>query len=184
MAVSTRRRLAIAVAVVIVAAGGIAHAVSPSANRRGAACAGDCAGVLTVLAERPPPAADREAAATAKASLERAVAGHALEQCNRVRGDTCRRHLAEESADVTVEEVVQALRTAGLTGAEVRAAAPGDPAPAGRVVYAVPVAGSCVIGYQKTRQGAEFTFVAGRRPDGRCLRPGMGPTPHALRQSW
>jgi hypothetical protein len=67
--------------------------------------------------------------------------------------------------------VQAALRRAGYRDAVARLARSDDPAPAGTTVYAVPVPGGCVVGYQRGIAGAGNLTITGRLPGGHCLTP-------------
>lgn len=63
--------------------------------------------------------------------------------------------------------LARALRDAGFPNATVRMARPGDPAPVGSVLYAVPVGSACILGYDQGGGGS--VNVVGRLLGGRCL---------------
>ncbi|GAA3216571.1 hypothetical protein ACFO1B_15390 [Dactylosporangium siamense] len=60
------------------------------------------------------------------------------------------------------------LDDAGFTGAVVRPAAAGDPAPAGSLFYAVPVRGACIIGAVTGLPDGVGSRVAGTLASGAC----------------
>jgi hypothetical protein len=67
------------------------------------------------------------------------------------------------------KDIARARRDAGYPTAVVRPARGVDPAPAGSVVYAVPVGPGCVIGYRDGEAGG--SIPAGTLPGGSCLLP-------------
>jgi hypothetical protein len=67
------------------------------------------------------------------------------------------------------DQVADDLAAAGYAGATVRTARGDDPAPAGAVVFAVPVGPACLVGYHAADTGPSDIQVAGQLPDGTCL---------------
>ncbi len=67
------------------------------------------------------------------------------------------------------DRVERALVAAGYAGTIARVARPDDPAPAGAVLYAVPVETACLLAYLLPSDGYGEVRVEGRLPDGTCL---------------
>ena len=62
-----------------------------------------------------------------------------------------------------------ALAGAGYTGSVVRVARPDDPAPAGSVLFAVPIGAGCVVGHTDAGRGTATSALVGQLPGGTCL---------------
>jgi hypothetical protein len=69
---------------------------------------------------------------------------------------------------MTVGEVRDTLTAAGFTDVTVRIARNTDPAPAGSVLYAVPVIEACLVGSVAQQSTVQ---LVGRLPGGACLQP-------------
>jgi hypothetical protein len=67
------------------------------------------------------------------------------------------------------EAVRLSLDRAGFPGATVRIARTDDPAPHGTIVFGVPIADACFVGYQASPRGGGSYGLQGKLPDGRCL---------------
>jgi hypothetical protein len=80
------------------------------------------------------------------------------------------RNGTEKPGPLEVDAVRRALAYVGYPDAVVRLARPDDPAPAGGIVYAVPVRDACIVGYLATLKGPYSGGAAGRYPDGTCLK--------------
>jgi hypothetical protein len=70
------------------------------------------------------------------------------------------------SVQMSVDEVSRALRQADFKDVIVRIAQDTDPAPAGSVLYSVPVGNACLVGYVSQQTRAR---VVGQLPGGTCL---------------
>ncbi|MFY1696385.1 hypothetical protein [Solwaraspora sp. WMMA2101] len=70
----------------------------------------------------------------------------------------------------TPEAVRQALIAAGFNDPAVRPARYTDPAPAGTILYAVPVGRACLVGYVQSETAAP-PLIVGRLSDDACLSP-------------
>ncbi|WP_344140460.1 hypothetical protein, partial [Luedemannella flava] len=68
-----------------------------------------------------------------------------------------------------VEEVRGALAGAGQGSALVRVATAADPAPAGSILYVVPLDGACVLAFQYDFGEPVTDAVVGTLPGGGCL---------------
>jgi hypothetical protein len=66
------------------------------------------------------------------------------------------------------DQVRKALAYLEVTGAVVRFAGTGDPAPAGRLFIAAPAGSACVLGYFSPTAG-QVTRIEGHLPGGSCL---------------
>jgi len=71
----------------------------------------------------------------------------------------------------TPEAVRQALIAAGFNDPAVRPARYTDPAPAGTILYAVPVGRACLVGYVQSETAAPPPLIVGRLSDDACLSP-------------
>lgn len=67
------------------------------------------------------------------------------------------------------EAIRLALERAGFPGATVRVAREDDPAPHGTIVFGVPIAEACLVGYEAVPGGGGGYSLQGKLPDGRCL---------------
>jgi hypothetical protein len=72
-------------------------------------------------------------------------------------------------ATADAEAIRLSLDEAGFPGATVRAARADDPAPRGSIVFGVPIADACFVGYESPPRGGGSYSLQGRLPDDRCL---------------
>ncbi|WP_426509624.1 hypothetical protein ACPPVO_02200 [Dactylosporangium sp. McL0621] len=68
-----------------------------------------------------------------------------------------------------VEAIRVSLERAGYPGGTVRAARADDPAPRGTIMFGVPIAEACFVGYEAVPSGGGGYGLQGKLPDGRCL---------------
>jgi hypothetical protein len=110
--------------------------------------------------------AQRQAAERRRDAVQRAIPVQTDTECPGVSpAEPCELVHLVPTADV----VQKSLVAAGYAGTVARTARPDDPAPAGALLYAVPLETACLVGYLLPGHGHVDVRIEGRLADGTCL---------------